>query len=329
MTATRLREPTVTTGRFGALRRTANDNRWAVILAGGDGTRLRSLTRAIAGDDRPKQFCEILGKQTLLDQTRRRVGLSVKPEQTLMVVTETHKEFYTPLVSDVAAANLVVQPNNASGTTPAIVYSLMRLAKHDPNAIVAFFPSDHYFANDATFMSHVESAFRAVKSRPELIVLLGIEPDKAETEYGWIEPARSIFNSFPRAISRVEKFWEKPAPAQAQKLMAQGFLWNSFVMVGRVDAFLRTIQQAVPEIYGSFTSIQKSIGATSEPWAIRGLYSELEPSNFSRDVLGARANDLAVMPVKDVGWSDWGDPGRVLSTLARLGVQAAWAQAAS
>ena len=76
----------------------ASDDRWAVILAGGDGTRLQSLTRSISGDDRPKQFCPIIGGRTLLDQTSRRVALSVAPEQTLTVLTRTHERFYGSLL---------------------------------------------------------------------------------------------------------------------------------------------------------------------------------------------------------------------------------------
>src|ERR1700747_2887990 len=76
--------------------RQRNDH-WAVILAGGDGTRLRSMTRAIAGDDRPKQFCPIVGGRTLLDQTRDRVALSVATEKTLLLVTEKHLRFFQPL----------------------------------------------------------------------------------------------------------------------------------------------------------------------------------------------------------------------------------------
>src|SRR6266540_2640641 len=105
--------------------------RWAVILAGGDGTRLRSMTRAIAGDDRPKQFCPIVGGRTLLDQTRDRVALSVPSDKTLIVVTEKHKRFYQSLNAMAPKELLVEQPNN-KGTAPAIVYALMRVAQNSP-----------------------------------------------------------------------------------------------------------------------------------------------------------------------------------------------------
>ncbi len=304
------------------------NSRWAVILAGGDGTRLRSLTRAIAGDDRPKQFCPILGTETLLEQTCRRISIAVPSRQTLLSLTESHRKFFARTVKGVQAENLVVQPSNL-GTTPAILYSLMRLSILNPTATVAFFPSDHYFADGHGFMRHVDSAFRAVNTRPEMIVLLGIEADRPEIEYGWIEPAASIFGHLPQVIRRVKRFWEKPSARVAVNFLNKGFLWNSFVMVGRVDAFLKMVQRAVPELYQAFEQVKPALGTAGESAALESLYSTIAPSNFSHEVLAARATDLSVMSVKDVGWSDWGDPSRVLSTLARIGIEAEWAETAS
>lgn len=299
-------------------------DRCAVILAGGDGTRLLSLTRAITGDDRPKQFCSILGHETLLDQTRRRVSLAIPPDQTMLCLRETHKDFYEELVEDVLSENLVHQPTNL-GTTPAILYSLLRLSILDPTSAVAFFPSDHYFSDDQTFMTYVDSAFRAVKARPEMIVLLGIEPDRPEVEYGWIEPATSFMEQLPRDIRRVRRFWEKPSANTAKTFMDRGFLWNSFVMVGRLEAFLLIIKRAVPKLYRAFEAVRPTLSTGKEREAIRNLYAKIGPSNFSHDVLSTSAN-LSVMPVKGVTWSDWGNPRRVLSTLARIGLQAEYPQ---
>ena len=297
-------------------------NIWAVILAGGDGVRLRPLTRLIAGDERPTQFCTIFGGQTLLDQTRQRVSLAVPPDQTMFVVTQTHEPFYASLLADVPANRVVVQPKN-QGTAPAILYSLLRLAATSPEASVAFFPSDHYFSDDKKFMTHVEAAFDAADSCPELVTLVGIAPEGPEVEYGWIEPAETILQRDPITLCRVGCFWEKPCLAQAQTLMQRGCLWNSFVMVGHVTTFLEMIRRAAPQVYYRFKSVRSKLNTAEEELAVRSLYCQLPSTNFSQQVLAVRPVDLAVLAVSEVGWSDWGEPQRVLTTLARLNIETA------
>lgn len=302
--------------------------RWAVILAGGDGTRLQSMTRAITGDNRPKQFVPIVGGDTLLNQTRRRVALSFEPSHTAIVVTQKHRRFYQPLAHEISRDLLLEQPLNR-GTAPAILYALLRVASKAPKAVVALFPSDHYFADDEEFMSHIDVALDAVEVQPETVMLLGITPTAPETEYGWIEPYPSILASAQRSITRVRKFWEKPGAQLASALMNRGCLWNSFVMVGRVDALLKVTRVAMPELYAAFAAVTPSFGTMSEHEAIAELYSHIEDSNFSHQVLAVRPEDLMAMRVGDVGWSDLGEPKRVLSTLARIGVQSQLAMSAS
>ncbi|MBM4260285.1 MAG: hypothetical protein FJ143_08230 [Deltaproteobacteria bacterium] len=164
---------------------------WAVILAGGDGTRLKSLTRQIAGDERPKQFCSVMGRGTLLEETQRRAALEIEREQTLYVVNQQHEAYYSQIFSGESMDNLVVQPRNR-GTAPAILYSLLRIAAKDPKAVVAFFPSDHYISDNQKFMAHIRTGLNTVRRREDLVVLLGLEPESPEVEYGWIEPAHVI-----------------------------------------------------------------------------------------------------------------------------------------
>jgi mannose-1-phosphate guanylyltransferase len=303
-------------------------DRWAVILAGGDGTRLQSMTRAITGDSRPKQFVPVIGGSTLLNQTRRRVALSIEPSRTLIVVTQKHRRFYEPLTRELSPNLLVEQPTN-KGTAPAILYALLRVAAKSPKAVVALFPSDHFFADDEEFMSHVDVAIDAVEIQPETVMLLGITPTAPETEYGWIEPHASILANVQRSITRVRKFWEKPSLSLASSLMERGCLWNSFVMVGRVDALLKMTRAALPELYAPFAATTPSFETTNEPGTLAALYSQIEDANFSHQVLAVRSDDLMVMRVGDVGWSDLGEPNRVLSTLARIGVQSELAMSAS
>lgn len=295
----------------------------AVILAGGDGTRLKSLTRAIAGDERPKQFCPILNGKTLLDETRMRVALSIRPEKTYFSLTQKHETYFERPLWNVPKNQKIVQPEN-KGTAPAILYSLMRLAKMSPEATVAFFPSDHYFTDDESFMSHVDSAFRAVNTDPHSIVLLGIEPEKAETAYGWIEPAKSFFGNLSKSVSRVNRFWEKPTSGVAKRLMSQGCLWNSFVMIGKVETFLEMFRKHLPEMFRMFADSSGVFGTAQETAVIRSIYSWIGEKNFSSEVLEKSSEQLLVMRVGDVGWSDWGEPHRVLGTLQNLGVKTEW-----
>ena len=301
-------------------------DRWAIILAGGDGTRLQSMTRAITGDHRPKQFVPVIGGSTLLNQTRRRVALSIEPDHTLIVVTQKHRRFYEPL--EISPNLLVEQPVN-KGTAPAILYALLRVATKNPKAVVALFPSDHFFADDEEFMSHIDVAIDAIQVQPQTVMLLGITPTAPETEYGWIEPQPSILASAQKSITRVSKFWEKPSSSLATSLMSRGCLWNSFVMVGCVDALLKMTRAAMPETYAAFATITSTFETANEHRVLAELYSHIEDSNFSHQVLAVRPGDLMVMRVGDVGWSDLGEPNRVLSTLARIGVQSELAMSAS
>lgn len=297
--------------------------RLAVILAGGDGSRLKSLTKMITGDERPKQFCPILKDRTLLDVTRDRVALSIARSNTYYSLTQKHEKYFSRPLWNASQEQMIVQPEN-KGTAPAILYSLMRLAAKSADATVAFFPSDHYFSDDEAFMGNVESAFSAAELNPNSIVLLGIEPEKAETSYGWIEPADSLFGEMARSVSRVKKFWEKPSTGVAKMLLESGCLWNSFVMVGKVTTFLDMFRRHLPEMFRMFEASAKLFETAQEHSVIQSIYAWIEETNFSSEVLERSSDELLVMRVSNVGWSDWGEPQRVVGTLTNLGIQTEW-----
>jgi mannose-1-phosphate guanylyltransferase len=297
--------------------RLARPDWWGVVLAGGDGTRLRDLTRQMTGDDRPKQFCALIGAETLLEATRRRIALAIAAPRTLFSVTQAHARFYAPVVSDGGPRQLVMQPDNR-GTAPAILYALLRIAAIAPFDAVVIFPSDHYVSDDAAFMAHVETALELAVARPDLVVLLGIPPDRPEPAYGWIEPTEPILGSHQWPAHRVGRFWEKPAPDLAESLWAAGCLWNSFVVVGRVLTLLGLLQRTIPACYHAFSPVRQTLGSPAESDAVRAVYAELPATDFSHHVLGRNPANLAVLPVRGVSWQDLGDPRRIQEIRRRV-----------
>jgi len=125
----------------------------------------------------------------------------------------------------------------------------------------------------------------------------------------------------------VSRFWEKPNLSLASALMERGCLWNSFLMVGRIDAYVGLIRRALPRLLESFESIRPSLFTELEPGALVHLYSGIHASNFSDDVLAKSPNDLAVISGANLGWSDLGEISRVLSVLGQNGTRAEWALA--
>ncbi len=305
----------------------ASTNRYAAILAGGEGSRLRSLTRAIVGDERPKQFCPIIGGRSLLEVTRSRAELKIAPANILYSLTAKHARYFRPILESAPHRNLVVQPEN-KGTAPAILYCLQRLSGINPEATIVFLPSDHYFSDDELFMEKVETAFQVVESGEANVVLLGIEPTSAETSYGYIEPHESLFGGLANSVSRVGRFWEKPSATVADGLLLRGCLWNSFVMVARAATLIDLFERKTPDLYRVFRALE-SAGPQTERAIVRSIYSWINEVNFSSEILERSAESLHVMRVADVTWSDLGEPQRVIGTLSDLGLRTEWMLAAA
>lgn len=295
----------------------------AIILAGGDGSRLLSLTRFITGADVPKQFCRLDGRSSLLDLTRQRVGLAFRDSETVIVVNQQHRRYYAPAQALFGDTLLLEQSANR-GTAPAILHALLRLRQRLPgDAIVTVFPSDHYVANDLAFMRHVAIAERAIQDRPELVVILGIAPSYPEPAYGWIEPAEQIGNSLEEAILRVRSFWEKPPVPIAERLWLSGACWNSFVFSVRIDTLFELMRSAVPALIGAFSPLFDASASTVSTLAA-AIYQHLPSIGFSEAVMAKAPRQLAVRPVNDVAWSDLGDPHRVRQTAEAAGWSPPW-----
>jgi mannose-1-phosphate guanylyltransferase len=296
---------------------------WALILAGGDGVRLRPLTTQIVGDSRPKQFCALVDGETLVDRTRRRADLVARFDRHVVVVNRAHAPYYRGLAGELAPGRLVVQPENR-GTAAGILYPLLRIRALAGDATVAVLPSDHYVEDDHAFASYVGAAVDVVDHRPDLVVLLGIEARGPETEYGWIETAERPLPVDGEPAFPIRRFWEKPSLRLAERLLHRGCLWNSFVMVGRVGGFLELVRSTAPELIAAFASAGDALGCDGEREAVDALYAGLPSVSFSDTVLARGVDRLAALRVKGVEWSDWGHPDRVLASLRRAGREPAW-----
>lgn len=306
-----------------ALQSDATSHRWGVILAGGDGKRLQPLTRLACGDNRPKQFCPLLDGKTLLARTRQRISGTIDPDRVLYVLTQKHEPFYQPELKSVPDYQKIVQPHNV-GTLPAILWSLLRLFQSDQDALVAFFPSDHYFADEDGFMATIERTFAFVDVERTAVVLLGAGAERPETEYGWIEPACAPQSTPHGSFVPARRFWEKPPLKTARELLRQGCLWNTFVMIGSAGAFLDMIRQAVPVVFERFHAALLGTEGDSEEQKMRSLYDALHPYDFSSTVLVQSTERLLVASCGDVGWSDLGEPRRFIAALTENGAENPW-----
>ena len=273
---------------------------WSLVLAGGDGTRLQDLTREIAGAPIPKQYCRLLGTHSLLEATLQRSQRFAPLSRTVVIVNSDHLAVGREQLDAVPPKNIVVQPCNRD-TGPGLLFALLHLGHRHPSTTVAVFPSDHYVGDDQTFVAHVNRAAEVVAEFPDKVVLLGIQPDCPEAGYGYLTPAQPLPTvKAGREAFRVADFHEKPSRDAAQSLLSQGGLWNTFVMVFRLRRMIELLRAVAPQEFGHMWQL------SADRSKVLDVYKELRPWNFSSHVLARIPEHLAVLPVADVHWSDWG-----------------------
>jgi mannose-1-phosphate guanylyltransferase len=273
---------------------------WAIVLAGGEGSRLRSLVRLLHEQPIPKQFATLVGEQSLLQSTLERVRAVAPPDRTMVVVSRDQEELARRQLVDSGEIEIVVQPENR-GTALGILLPLARLRRRDPDASVAIFPSDHYVPRPTPY---VDSVCRSLRS--QRITLLGVSPERADPDLGWIVPSGPL----SEGMGAVERFVEKPDRAVAETLFDQGALWNSFVIVGPLRDIWALAAVHLPNDTAAFERADDSS-------LIDRLYQSERQVDFSRAIL-ERATGLRVARVDGSGWTDWGTPERVIQSLAGL-----------
>jgi mannose-1-phosphate guanylyltransferase len=297
---------------------------WAVVLAGGDGKRLRPLVRHLCGDERPKQFTPLLGARTLLRQTLDRVGLLIPPERTVVVTLQAHARYLERELGEKLRRPHVLSQPESRGTAAGILLAAQWVETRDPGATLVCFRSDHFVQEEVAFMEHVGELAAFVEREPRRIVLLGAPPSQPETEYGWIEPGEPVGWTGQGPVHGIQRFREKPSKEAAEALLRRGSLWNTFVFAARAAVLLSAGRECAPALYDRLASLRAFAGGEHERWALRQAYALAPTVDFSRSILEACPQMLAVSRLPGLTWCDLGSPERVVTMLTRLGVSAPW-----
>ena len=296
---------------------------WVVVLAGGDGTRLRGFTRQVLGTDRPKQFCRIIGTRSMLRHTWDRAARLVPPERIVTIITAGQERYLDEEARHGVPGTVLVQPENKE-TAPGLLLPLLWIARRNPIATVAVFPADHFIWEEDRFESHMRAAVGAAANLPPRVLLLGVEADGPETAYGYIAPGEPVEAGPAAGLYAVQQFWEKPDRLTAALLFARNYFWNTFVLTGGVDAFLDLAEAGVPETLTPLRAIAPCLGTPAEAAALVQAYKHLRATNLSRALLARHPEALLVLAARGISWCDWGDPERIIRRLRRFDRQPAW-----
>jgi len=232
-----------------------------------------------------------------------------------MILSKGHERYFAEDAADVEASRLFVQPMN-KGTTAAIAFGLLRLMHLDQDATVGFFPADHDFDDPRQFTLAVESAYEEAENRRERIVVVGVPATRADVDYGWIDPGPSLGNP-ERQFCKVTRFWVKPPIETAKCLFEQGCLWNTFVMVGRIRAFLNALALTAPQVLEQLCPVSANPYGLVPDGQLADIFRSLHPGDFVRQVLTASTERLAVLRLKGSGWIELGTPPQLFAARRR------------
>jgi mannose-1-phosphate guanylyltransferase len=261
----------------------------------------------------------------MLEHTCHRAQRLIPAPKLFVIAAKEHLAFQEVRhqLASMPPEALVIQPSNRE-TAPGVLLPLLHIYRRYPDAVVAVFPSDHFVLEEELFMRHVEHAFRLVELDASRIVLLGLEPDAPDPEYGYIIPGSRIEANVLDSAREVEMFVEKPSRQAAEKIIPSGALWNTMVMVFACKTLLAVFQRAAPALYHSLVPLLETLGTPDERAAVERVYQYLPSLNFSKGVLEVLAFEhrraLVVLPVRGVTWSDWGTADHLSSTLKALGI---------
>jgi mannose-1-phosphate guanylyltransferase/mannose-6-phosphate isomerase len=274
---------------------------YAVILAGGGGTRLWPRSR----QGHPKQFVDITGAgRSMIQATADRLAPLVNNEAIYVVTGAQFAEVTSSQLPQLASEQILVEPGGRN-SAPAIGLACIHLYRRNPEAIAAFLPADHTIPNKKCFLAALGQA--AAIAAQDYLVTLGVTPTFAHTGYGYIKsgPPLSGNHQHPLPAYDVERFLEKPDGPTAERFLSEGgYFWNAGIFISRVDRMLGEIERQLPEVHGRLMEILDAMNSSHAQQTLEQAWQSMP--NISIDIgVMENAERVAMVPL-DAGWNDVG-----------------------
>ena len=280
---------------------------YAVIMAGGSGTRLWPLSR----QKYPKQALKLVGEKTMFQYAVERITSIFPLEQILVVTRVEHAPILMEQVPNLPIENFILEPEGR-GTAPAIGLAAVHLQNRDPNAVMAILTADHFISRTEHFCQ-VLSAAEGIASDGSFVTL-GIQPETPSTGFGYIQQGSSLGEMNGFKFFAVERFTEKPDPTTAEKMVSTGnFSWNSGMFIWRVDRILEEFERQMPAFYTQLMTVKHAIESPDYTSQINRIWPKVSKQTIDYGVMeGAR--NVVVIPV-EIGWTDIGSWGALFDLL--------------
>ena len=273
---------------------------YAVIMAGGIGSRFWPKSRKA----HPKQFLNVFGDATLIQNTVARLQGVVPPERCFVVTHERYREQTLDQLPAVPEENILTEPVSRN-TAPCIAYAAIKISAIDPEATMIVLPADHLIKNVRQFHNVLRVAIEKAQE-PGALVTIGITPTHPETGYGYIQFDGQIDMDEPPRPFPVRTFAEKPDIETAEHFIDSGdFLWNSGMFIWRADSILQQMQKHLPDAYEAFEPLKEALGTEKEREALVKAFQSCPHISIDYGVM-ERADSVYVVP-GSFGWNDVGD----------------------
>jgi mannose-1-phosphate guanylyltransferase len=271
---------------------------YAVILAGGSGTRLWPLSRK----DLPKQALRLVGERSLFQQAVERLHPLLPLERILVVTRAEYMPILQGQTPDLPVENFILEPEGR-GTAPAIALAAVHLRRRDRQAVMAVLTADHFIADIHGFQQALHAANRLAEDGH--LVTLGVQPTLPSTGFGYIEQGESFSHVEGLEVFRLARFVEKPDTDTARRMVASGdYSWNSGMFVWRVERILEEFAQQMPALFRKAGEIGAALGKGSYAETLARIWPQVEKQTIDYGVMEG-AQDAVVLPV-DIGWVDVG-----------------------